>query len=127
MARGRHRQNQSQENYDERPPVASATAMLRLDLLRTYKLSWLPGDMLAGLIVFAVTIPGALAYGQLAGLQPINGLYASLVAMAVYAFFGTSRHLIVDAGGRGGDSGRFLHCHDSCGWKSGPLCDSGNG
>jgi SulP family sulfate permease len=73
------------------------TAILRLDLLRTYKLAWLPGDLSAGIVIFAVTIPTALAYGHLAGLQPINGLYASLLAMAVYAFFGTSRQLIIDA------------------------------
>ena len=83
--------------YEERPAVASTTAMLRLDLLRTYKLAWLPGDILAGLVIFAVTIPAALAYGQLAGLHAINGLYASLLAMGVYAFFGTSRQLIIDA------------------------------
>ena len=58
------------------------TAMLRLDLLRTYKLSWLPGDLLSGAIIFMVTIPAAMAYSQMAGLQPINGLYASLLAMA---------------------------------------------
>ena len=73
------------------------TAILRLDLLRTYRLSWLPGDSLAGVVIFATTIPTALAYGQLAGLQAINGLYASLLAMAIYAFFGTSRQLIIDA------------------------------
>jgi len=66
-------------------------------LLRTYKLAWLPGDLLAGLVIFAVTIPAALAYGQLAGLHAVNGLYASLLAMGVYAFFGTSRQLIIDA------------------------------
>jgi SulP family sulfate permease len=74
-----------------------AVAILKLDLLRTYKVSWLPGDSLAGLVIFATTIPTALAYGQLAGLQAVNGLYASLLAMAVYAFFGTSRQLIIDA------------------------------
>ena len=70
---------------------------MRLDLLRTYKWGWLLGDLPAGLVIFAITIPAALAYGQLAGLQPVNGLYASLLAMAVYAFFGTSRQLIIDA------------------------------
>ncbi len=73
----------------------TTTAMLRLDLLGTYKMSWLPGDLVAGLAIFAVTIPGALAYGQLAGLQPVNGLYACLLAMGVYAFFGTSRQLVI--------------------------------
>ncbi len=72
------------------------TAMLRLDLLGTYKMAWLPGDLLAGLLIFAVAIPAALAFSHLAGLQPINGLYAALLAMGVYAFFGTSRQLIIN-------------------------------
>jgi SulP family sulfate permease len=74
-----------------------ATAILKLDLLRRYRLAWLPRDLLAGLVIFAVTVPAALAYGQLAGLRPVNGLYASLLAMGIYAFFGTSRQLIIDA------------------------------
>ncbi len=73
-----------------------ATAMLRLDLLRNYKLRYLPNDLLAGLVIFMVTIPAALAYSQMAGLKPINGLYASMLAMAVYGLFGTSRQLIID-------------------------------
>ena len=68
-----------------------------LDLFRHYQREWFMGDMTAGLLIFATTIPAALAYGELAGLQPVNGLYASLLAMAVYAFFGTSRQLIIDA------------------------------
>ena len=72
------------------------TAMLRLDLLRAYKREWFLGDFTAGLVIFATTIPAALAYGQLAGLHPVNGLYASLLALAVYAFFGTSRQLIIN-------------------------------
>jgi sulfate permease, SulP family len=78
-------------------PPEPATAILRLDLLRKYQLAWLPGDLLAGVVIFAVTIPAALAYGHLAGLHAVNGLYASLLAMGVYAFFGTSRQLIIDA------------------------------
>ena len=71
--------------------------MLRLDLLRAYKPEWFLGDLTAGVVIFLTTIPAALAYGHLAGLQPINGLYASLLAMGAYAFFGTSRQLILDA------------------------------
>ena len=70
--------------------------MLRLDLLRAYKPEWFLGDFTAGLVIFAITVPAALAYGQLAGLHPVNGLYASLLALAVYAFFGTSRQLIIN-------------------------------
>jgi SulP family sulfate permease len=121
MARNRRKKNQSHEYYEKGPAVQSTTAMLRLDLLRTYKLAWLPGDILAGLIIFAVTIPTSLAYGRLAGLHGINGLYASLIALGVYALFGTSRHLIIGAEAplailvassitgviAGGDPGRF--------------------
>lgn len=67
------------------PGAQRTTAILRLDLLRSYKIAWLPRDLAAGLVIFAVTIPAALAYGRLAGLEPINGLYASLLAMAVYS------------------------------------------
>ena len=73
-----------------------STPILRLDLLRAYKAEWFLGDLTAGLVIFLTTIPAALAYGHLAGLQPINGLYASLLALAVYAFFGTSRQLIIN-------------------------------
>ncbi len=121
MVRKKTQKKQSQEPYEETPVTAVTTAMLRLDLLRTYKLSWLPGDIFAGLIIFAVTIPTSLAYGQLAGLQGVNGLYASLIALGVYALFGTSRHLIIGAEApmailvatsmtavvAGGDPGRF--------------------
>ncbi len=85
------------ESFEAGLTAQRTTAMLRLDLLRTYKLAWLPGDLAAGLVIFAVTIPTALAYGRLAGLHAVNGLYASLLAMGVYALFGTSRQLIIDA------------------------------
>jgi sulfate permease, SulP family len=73
-----------------------STPILRLDLLRAYKPEWFLGDLTAGVVIFLTTIPAALAYGHLAGLQPINGLYASLLALGVYAFFGTSRQLIIN-------------------------------
>lgn len=74
-----------------------STAILRLDLLRRYKMSWLPGDLISGVIIFAVTIPCAVAYSSLAGLQPINGLYASLLAMLIFPLLGTARQVVVDA------------------------------
>lgn len=36
-----------------------------------------------------------LAYSQLAGLDPIYGLYASFVPVIIYSLFGTSRHISV--------------------------------
>ncbi len=40
-------------------------------------------------------IPQGMAYGLLAGLPPIYGLYAGIVPLFLYAFFGTSRQLSV--------------------------------
>jgi high affinity sulfate transporter 1 len=36
-----------------------------------------------------------MAFGQLAGLPAIVGIYASLLALVAYALFGSSRHLVV--------------------------------
>jgi sulfate permease, SulP family len=68
-----------------------------LNLIRNYKPDWLLGDFTAGLVICAVTIPSALAYGEMAGLHRINGLYASLIAMVVYGLLGSSRRLIAGA------------------------------
>jgi SulP family sulfate permease len=96
MMEGR-RERKPAEKFEQGPVAESIVAIPRLELLRNYKWAWLPGDLLAGLVIFTVTIPAALAYGQLAGLRPVNGLYASLLAMGIYALFGTSRQLIIDA------------------------------
>ena len=45
-----------------------------------------------------MTIPAALAHAQLAGLQAVYGLYASIVPALLYAVFGTSRQLQIGPG-----------------------------
>jgi sulfate permease, SulP family len=62
-------------------------------LLRGYRRPWLRPDLLAALSLWAVLVPQALAYGQLAGLPPVTGLYTALGAMLLYVLFGTSRYL----------------------------------
>jgi high affinity sulfate transporter 1 len=52
-------------------------------------------DLLAGLSVAAVALPVGVAYAQLAGFNPAVGLYASILPLAAYAIFGTSRQLIL--------------------------------
>ncbi len=64
-------------------------------VLTGYRRSWLARDGLAGLTLWALLIPQGLAYGQLAGLPPITGLYVGLVSLLVYALLGTSRYLTV--------------------------------
>lgn len=66
-------------------------------------LNWLPnynkanfsGDLSAGLTVGVMLIPQGMAYAMLAGLPPINGLYAVTIPLIIYALFGTSRQLAV--------------------------------
>ena len=55
-----------------------------------------PGaDLLAGLTVAAYLIPQCLAYGELAGLEPIQGLWACLPPLLLYALIGSSPQLSV--------------------------------
>jgi SulP family sulfate permease len=62
--------------------------------LRGYQRSWLRGDVVAGLTVWAVLVPEALAYASIAGVSPVVGLYAAPAALLLYAAFGSSRHLV---------------------------------
>lgn len=53
------------------------------------------GDFLAGLTVAVMHVPQGMAYGLLAGVQPINGLYMAFFPCLVYFLFGTSRHISI--------------------------------
>nr|WP_319539605.1 sulfate permease [uncultured Methanospirillum sp.] len=63
--------------------------------LLSYNREWLRYDLVAGVVVFAVLIPSNLAYGELAGFNPVIGLYAGFVAMLVYALFTQSKQIII--------------------------------
>jgi sulfate permease, SulP family len=62
--------------------------------LRGYKAGWLRGDVVAGLTVWAVLVPEALALATIAGVSPVVGLYAAPAALILYAALGSSKHLI---------------------------------
>src|SRR6056297_478532 len=65
------------------------------DWLPQYHLPDLKKDFRAGLTVGVLLIPQSMAYAIIAGLPAIYGLYASIVPLAVYAVFGTSRQLAI--------------------------------
>jgi high affinity sulfate transporter 1 len=52
-------------------------------------------DVLAGVAVAALALPSAMAYAELAGLSPVNGLYALLLPAVAYVLLGSSRQLVV--------------------------------
>ena len=49
--------------------------------LRGYQRGWLRGDAVAGLTVWAVLVPEALAYAAIAGVSPVAGLYTVTLAL----------------------------------------------
>ena len=53
-------------------------------------------DLVAGISVAAVALPVAVAYAQLAGFNPVVGLYSSILPLVAYAVFGTLRQLMVN-------------------------------
>ncbi len=63
--------------------------------LPAYQRGWLRTDLIAGLAVWAMTIPQALAYAGIAGVPAQYALYTVPLAMIAYAIFGTSRTLSV--------------------------------
>ena len=54
-------------------------------------------DVLAGITLAAVSIPVSLGYAKIAGMPVVTGLYTLLLPMAIFAVFGSSRHLVVGA------------------------------
>ena len=65
--------------------------------LPKYDRTWLRADVIAGLTLWGLVVPEAMAYAGIAGLPPQAGLYTLLAALLVYALLGTSRHLVVQA------------------------------
>jgi sulfate permease family protein len=52
-------------------------------------------DLVAGVTVAALAVPAAMPYAELAGLSPVNGLYALLLPSVAYLLLGSSRQLII--------------------------------
>jgi high affinity sulfate transporter 1 len=63
--------------------------------LRNYQRSWLPRDLVAGLVLCTLLVPQGMAYAELAGLPAITGLYTTVVCLVAYAAFGPSPYLVL--------------------------------
>ncbi|OUC16441.1 MAG: sodium-independent anion transporter [Alkalinema sp. CACIAM 70d] len=66
-----------------------------LNRLLAYQRAWLRGDLLAGVTVAAYLIPQCMAYGELAGVGSVAGLWAILPPMLIYALLGSSPQLSI--------------------------------
>jgi high affinity sulfate transporter 1 len=59
--------------------------------------SQVPHEIVAGLTLAAIAIPEVMGYTKISGTPVITGLYTILIPTALFAIFGSSRHLVVGA------------------------------
>jgi len=93
-------------DYDQRSPFRPArqeplltrAIPVTAELLR-YRLPSARRDAVAGVTVAALAIPASMAYAEVAGVSPVNGLYALLLPSVAYALLGSSRQLSVGPDG----------------------------
>src|SRR5262247_4252408 len=82
-------------NSRARFAVAARRCVPILDWMPAYRRDWLLSDFLAGLALWAVMVPEAMAYAGIVGVPPIMGLYTIVPPLVAYAALGTSRVLVV--------------------------------
>ncbi|KAL7421766.1 Sulfate permease 2 [Cryptotrichosporon argae] len=66
-----------------------------VDWLPRYNLTWLTGDLIAGITVGLVLVPQSLSYAKLADLPTQYGLYSSFIGVLTYALFATSKDVSI--------------------------------
>jgi SulP family sulfate permease len=79
---------------------AVKTAGLKLPVLQgllPIRPSRIPAEIVAGLTLAALAIPEVMGYTKISGTPVITGLYTLLIPAALFALFGSSRHLVVGA------------------------------
>ena len=54
-------------------------------------------DIIAGITLACLAIPEVMGYTTIAGMPVVTGLYTILIPLALFALFGSSRHLVVGA------------------------------
>lgn len=66
-----------------------------LTWLPHYRKQWLSLDLIAGLTVWMVIVPEAMAYAGIANVPPLMGLYTVPLPLFLYAILGSSRLMVV--------------------------------
>ena len=79
------------------PPTSTGISRFipGLALIKGFSPALLRTEFVVAITVVAVLVPSAMAFGDLAGVTPVAGLYVALGAMVMYALFGTSKQVIM--------------------------------
>lgn len=72
--------------------------------LHNYKKNYLAKDLIAGVVMAAVSIPIAMGYAEVSGLPAVYGLYGSVLPILLFACFSTSPQFIFGVGCRTGSN-----------------------
>ncbi len=75
----------------KKEPGGLARYLPILNWLPKYDKSWLTGDLIAGLSVWALTVPTSMGYAAIAGVPVQYGLYAAAMGLIAFALFTGSR------------------------------------
>lgn len=82
-----------------RPTRPSQQSWLRwvpgVQTIKHYRATWLAKDVAAGFVLTTMLVPVGIAYAQASGVPGIYGLYATIIPLLAYAFFGPSRILVL--------------------------------
>ena len=79
---------------EKKKPGLLARYLPILHWLPHYNKAWLSGDIVASLSVWALMVPQCLGFAAICGVPVQYGLYAAGIALIVYAFFASSRHVV---------------------------------
>src|ERR1700747_1248437 len=66
-----------------------------LQMVREYQAAWFARDLMAGVVLTTMLVPVGIAYALASGVPGIYGLYATILPLLAYAFFGPSRILVL--------------------------------
>lgn len=66
-----------------------------IDTVKNYKSSYFQKDIFAGLSIAALSIPQNMAYALVVGINPVYGLYTSIISKIISTFTGRSNYIIV--------------------------------
>ncbi|MBO7701894.1 MAG: hypothetical protein J6S36_03180, partial [Eggerthellaceae bacterium] len=80
--------------FDVRKRARKVRELSPLASLKGYELGDVPHDVVAGLVIAALSIPISMGYAEIAGLSPVYGLYASILPAIVFALVTNTRSIV---------------------------------